>query len=531
MSYRVFIPTAGIGSRLGKITRNINKSLVTVANRPVISHQIDKFPKNCEFVIALGFKGEIVKEFLELAYPNRKFYFIKVDPFEGSGSGLGKTLLLCKKYLQKPFVFLSCDTIVKENIIPPSYDWMAYSSIKNNDSYRTLSIFENKVISINEKKASSSRNSESYVGLAGINNYSIFWKSMIKGKNQAIKQGEVYGLRSILKNNSIKAKAYTWNDTGNLQSLNKTRIIYQKKNEPNILDKENESIWFVGKSVIKFSSDKKFIKNRVLRSRILGRYTPKVIFKRKNMYKYKSVDGKILSEVITLPLFGKLLNECKKFWKKEKLSKKNEAKFIKTCRFFYENKTKERVKQFYRNFNKKDKKEKINGELMPSLNDLFKLIDWDAISEGLAGRFHGDLHFENILWNNKNKKFTFIDWRQDFGGNLQVGDIYYDLAKLLHGLIVSHQIIIKNKFSINWSSKEIDFKLQRKKILIQCEKYLEEWCLINKIDISKIRIITSIIFLNIAALHHYPYSLLLYSLGKKLLNKELNKKNYKNKNF
>ena len=66
MSYRVFIPTAGIGSRLGKITRYINKSLVTVANRPVLSHLIDKFPKNCEFVIALGFKGEIVKEFLEL---------------------------------------------------------------------------------------------------------------------------------------------------------------------------------------------------------------------------------------------------------------------------------------------------------------------------------------------------------------------------------------------------------------------------------------------------------------------------------
>ncbi|MDC0408500.1 hypothetical protein OAM36_03055, partial [Candidatus Pelagibacter sp.] len=335
MSYRVFIPTAGIGSRLGKITRYINKSLVTVANRPVLSHLIDKFPKNCEFVIALGFKGEIVKEFLELAYPNRKFYFVKIYPFEGPGSGLGKTLLYCKKHLQKPFVFNSCDTIVKENIIPPSYDWMAYASRKNKDSYRTLNIFENKVLSINEKKISPSINSEAYIGLAGINNYSIFWKSMIKGKNQAIKQGEVYGLRSILKTNSIKAKAFIWNDTGSLESLNYTRKIYRKKNEPNILDKEKESIWFVGKSVIKFSSDKKFIKNRILRSRILGSYVPKVVSKRKNMYKYKNVDGKIISEVITLPLFRKLLNECKKFWKKENLSKKHEAKFIKTCRLFY----------------------------------------------------------------------------------------------------------------------------------------------------------------------------------------------------
>ena len=100
MSYRVIIPTAGVGSRLEKLTKYLNKSLVNLANRPILSHLIDQFPKTCDFVIALGYKGDLVKDFLELSYPNRTFYFVNVKPYEGKGSGLGYTLLCCKKYLQ-----------------------------------------------------------------------------------------------------------------------------------------------------------------------------------------------------------------------------------------------------------------------------------------------------------------------------------------------------------------------------------------------------------------------------------------------
>ena len=79
MSYRVVIPTAGIGSRLEALTRYINKSLVSVANRPTLSHLIEQFPSDCEFVIALGYKGNLVRDFLELTYPHRTFFFVNVD--------------------------------------------------------------------------------------------------------------------------------------------------------------------------------------------------------------------------------------------------------------------------------------------------------------------------------------------------------------------------------------------------------------------------------------------------------------------
>ena len=227
MSYRVVIPTAGIGSRLEKLTKYLNKSLVSLANRPILSHLIDQFPKTCDFVIALGYKGDLVKDFLELSYPNRTFQFVNVKPYEGKGSGLGYTLLCCKKYLQEPFVFISCDTLVKEPIPKPKFNWMGYAIKKKIFSYRTLQIKENKITQINEKNISLLEKQSPYIGLAGIYDHKIFWNEMEKGRQIAIQQGEVFGLRKILKRGTVQSLKFTWFDTGTLEGLAETRKLYK----------------------------------------------------------------------------------------------------------------------------------------------------------------------------------------------------------------------------------------------------------------------------------------------------------------
>ena len=317
MSYRVVIPTAGIGSRLEKLTKYLNKSLVSVVNKPILSHLIDQFPNTCNFVIALGYKGDLVKDFLELCYPKRTFYFVNVDPYQGKGSGLGYSLLCCKKYLQEPFVFISCDTLVKEQIPYPEFNWMGYARKKKIFSYRTLQIKENKIIQINEKNSCLVKNQIPYIGLAGIHDYKKFWKEMENGKQIAIQQGEVFGLRNILKRQTIQSLKFTWSDTGTLEGLSKTRKLYNNLNQFNILEKENEAIWFVGNKVIKFSTDHKFIKNRFIRSKKIKKFIPKILYLKKNMYSYNKIEGKVLSNIITLPLFNNLLKTCKIFWKKK----------------------------------------------------------------------------------------------------------------------------------------------------------------------------------------------------------------------
>lgn len=522
MGFRVCIPTAGTGSRLGGMTRYINKSLVSIANRPTICHIIEQFPDETEFVIALGHKGELVKEFLSLAYPQRTFFFADVNRFEGEGSGLGLSLLACKDFLQEPFIFISCDTLVKEEIPAPINNWMAYADVENLDPYRSIQCENGLVIELAEKLQGSLTTHHAYIGLAGIHDYQQFWDSMISGGDEAIRVGESCGLRALLPKN-MSAYPFTWFDTGNERSLERAREIYREPGEPNILEKANEAIWFMGDQVVKFSDDKKFIQNRVLRSNELLGFVPEVTASTPHMYRYTKVKGDVVSAVVTLPLFKKLLDFCDVFWKKAALQPVKCAEFEEVCLKFYKDKTYERVNLFYKNFSKVDGREKMNGIEMPHLDELLQQVDWAWLAKGLPGRFHGDFHFENILWDRLQEKFVFLDWRQDFGGDLTTGDIYYDFAKLLHGLIISHELIAGDFYSVSWGKDEIAFDFHRKQILVECEQYFEIWLKANGYDFKKVKVLTALIYLNIAALHHHPYSLLLFSLGKSMLKSKLEK--------
>ena len=75
------------------------------------------------------------------------------------------------------------------------------------------------------------------------------------------------------------------------------------------------------------------------------------------------------------------------------------------------------------------------------------------LCNGESYQFHGDFILDNIIINNS--EFTLLDWRQDFGGDLEKGDIYYDLAKLNHNLIFNHDLINKNHYLIEIKIMEI----------------------------------------------------------------------------
>lgn len=520
MSYRVCIPTAGTGSRLGNLTKFVNKSLISIANRPTLSHLIEQFPGDCEFVIALGHKGHLVREFLELAYPERRFYFSEVSPFEGPGSGLGLSLLSCREHLQQPFVFISCDTLVREPIPSPDSNWMAYAELSDIAPYRTAEVKGGVVTRICEKGQGAPGTHHPYIGLAGIHDYRAFWASMLEGGNTAIETGEAHGLRHLLDRN-IAAHCLTWYDTGNPEALARTREIYREPDAPIILEKANEAIWFVDGQVIKFSDDQKFIANRVQRVEQMRGFVPEVTGARPHMYRYAKAEGKILSDVVTLPLFRRLLDYSERFWLRTPLDEAGLKAFQGRCLKFYRDKTFERVAQFFRNFSKQDGTQAINGIAMPTVDNLLNAVDWNWLADGLPGRFHGDFHFENILWSPAGERFVFLDWRQDFGGDLAIGDVYYDFAKLLHGLIVSHQLIAGDFYAVNWQDRVIEFGLHRKQILVQCERRFDEWLAAKNYDRKKVRTLAALIYLNIAALHHHPYSLLLFALGKSMLKEEL----------
>jgi choline kinase len=519
MEYKVLIASAGLGNRLKGITKNINKALVSVDLRPAISHIIEKFPKDIEFVIPVGYKKELVIDFCEIAYPNRKFRFVEIDLFEGEGSGLGYSILQCKEFLQCPFIFTSNDTIVVEDIPPPESNWMGFSDEEEITNYRSIEIKNNSIINIHGKNAEV--DAKAYIGLAGISNYEDFWTEMENGKTKgSIEIGESFGLRKLLED-GISPIKFSWYDTGDLEKLQHTRNVFaSKKNKDHIiLEKEEEAIYFVDQKVIKFSTDKDFISNRVKRTQKLKPFTPSVLDQRANFYSYEWISGSVMSKNTDIEAFKLFLDWIKDLWQVKELSSDENKEFKNIATNFYKNKTYQRVKEYFRVSESYDIEEKINGIVTPTITSILDSLDWESIIPSSCTRFHGDLHFENILYNKTDQGYEFklLDWRQDFGGNIEYGDIYYDLAKLNHGLIVSHRNIHNELYHVIKKNHEIEFDFQMNYKNVEFQKYFYDWIEKESLDLFRVKTLTALIFLNIAALHHNPYDHLLFYLGKSSL--------------
>ncbi len=174
--FKVLIPTSGLGSRLGNITKYTNKSLVRIGDIPSISHIINLYPSDTEFVITLGYYGSHVKQYLSLAHPNTKIDFVEVDNYMGEGSSLLYSISLCEEYLNCPFIFHACDTLLPKDYISKidfSTNWSVGGIGTNSQSYRTINSINGKIISINEK---GEQNFDYvYVGVSGILQHEIFW--------------------------------------------------------------------------------------------------------------------------------------------------------------------------------------------------------------------------------------------------------------------------------------------------------------------------------------------------------------------
>lgn len=507
--YKVLIPTAGIGSRLGNHCDHVNKTLVPVANRPILSYIIEKFPEDVEIIIDLGYKGELVKEFLTLAYPNRNFTFVWAKQ-----RGLTADLYDYRDMLQCPFIFFTNDAIVSEAIPEPDHDWVGYADVNAAQDYRSVVLDSwDKTVVKNIAEKGIHTEAKAYIGICGIHNYRVFWANMEKAINDGTaNQGEAFALAIMVKANTVAGHQFTWYDTGTIESLAYANNAFKKPDDPNILPKTTEHIWFCNNRVIKFSVDQDFIRDRVNRAKLLAGYVPDVEDSTANMYTYYQVDGQVLSSTITVPRFKDFLSWVEGLWgPQQQLTPEEQEAYIR----FYKDKTFNRIQAYFSRFNRRDVAQCINGVDVPKLSDILHIIDWNWISSGIPIRFHGDLHFENIL--DTEDDFCGLDWRQNFGGLDEYGDAYYDLAKIWHGLIVSHGLINHELYDVDIDGDNVHFELLRKQVLVDCEQYLRSYLVDNNYDCHKTEILTALIYLNIAALHHQPYADMLFHLGKLML--------------
>lgn len=514
---KVVIPTAGCGSRLGKLTKYTNKALLRVGNKAVISHIIESYPKDTTFIILVGYKKDLVKEYLSFAHPTLDFVFLNVFDIKS----LGFSLLRAKNHLQEPFIFHACDTILTKVKTEVETTWMTLSE-STDDCYRLVTYYNDEVQAIHDKGRISKEDYDQYhyVGVAGIYHYELFWKYLegLNTDDESVSDVDVFNCFLEANTEPIRGhfiESDCWYDTGNLEGLERARNAF--KTGYNVLYKTDEDIFINNGLVVKFFADKEKCVDRLNRYDFsLAKLTPEILFRSSNFFSYKKIEGKTLAKTITPERTIHFLNWANSnLWEFQKNT--YDTDFPAKCKEFYFEKTLQRARLFYEKFDLQDQKEVINNESLPTTyNVILSLAKITFLFSGIRCKFHGDLVVENIL--DVEDDFVLIDWRQDFAGDKVWGDIYYDLAKFAHSLIIRHDVLINKNFFIEeirdgeLLQYRIDFLESR--MYRDCLNVFYAWCKKHNFSLDKIKCLVGIIWMNMAPLHEREMGIFLMKMGK-----------------
>ena len=507
---KVCLLAAGRGTRNSSV-KGLHKALLPLENKPAISHIIDKIPISTEIIIAVGYKSNQIKTYLDEVYPDRNIIFVEVDNYDKQGSGPGYSLLCCESYLNEPFVFTSIDTIIEENYpyIECNYDWIGSAKVEVEQSSKYCLIQK----SNRGNTLYYGEGTLAYIGIAGVYSYEKFWTNL---KNKKLINNE-YQVTNGFHDLSFQTIECTWYDIGNNDSYNETKKVFSNDV---VANKNNEALFIDQKKVVKFFDDTNRIKQRLNRTKYLPKTNVKLI--NENMYSYDYINGKLLSDLYderTIENFFSYLSNSL-----HNHTGFKDEDFIKNCKLMYEEKTKARLKPLFDT--KLDRIKYINGVSVKPIEKLIEEIDFKQIYDySIPVHFHGDLQPENIIYNSE-QSFSLIDWRESFGSSVEFGDLYYDLSKLYHGLLINGSNILKGHYDYEIVGDNASIKFLIKSNLYQLISRLKNFCECNNYSWSNVTLLGVIHYLNICNLYteynNNKYGNFLFLYGKYLLTNWMN---------
>ena len=175
---KVIILAGGFGTRISDINKDIPKPMLPIGNRPIIWHIMNyytKFGFN-DFVIALGYKSEIIKEYFYNYYYKNSNFTVNLNSGEidliestkinwkvslietGINSLTGKRLMKLKKYINNKRFFLTygdglSNINIKQllNFHIKNKKFATLSAVRPTARFGELKISNNKVVKFEEK--------------------------------------------------------------------------------------------------------------------------------------------------------------------------------------------------------------------------------------------------------------------------------------------------------------------------------------------------------------------------------------------
>jgi dTDP-glucose pyrophosphorylase len=512
MNNTVIIPTAGLGSRMGNYTKNLNKALLPYLNKPVLSHIIEQFPKDTHFIIPVGYLAQQVKDFCQIAYSDRHIEFIEIDDWTSPKSGTGYSVLQCKSAVNKPFWYVTCDTYFDQAVLDKVQDRDCYfvKHVPEDISalYTMFKIAEDNTIEDITFKQRQSSNWAAWTGLMYIHNWQRFFDDLTAHNGTEF--------IPIIRRGSDIATLDTWLDFGSADQYTTALSKSQKFD----FSKTDEVTYICNNRVVKWWLDASTSKKKYEKFQANLDVFPANCQYVGNYMAYDFHPGQTLYNFDDPSIFPKFLD-----WLKTNLWQPVDMDLQEACNDFYKTKTLNRINKFLEKYPGLSTVEYVNGLKVNDYKYYLDKIDWDWLSTSYAAGFiHGDLQFDNVIIDD-NLSFKAIDWRHEFARVVEYGDIYYDLGKILGGFIINYSDIKKHNFTFEINGDSVTIGVPSINHSDVYQKQLKEFVTEQGLDYKKVQTLVPIIFWNMSPLHTAPFDLFLWYLGIKLF-QELENANY-----
>ena len=501
MELTVVILAAGFGSRMGMFSAMINKSIIPYNNRALISHIIDKFPKDSKFIIACGHNAEQVKTYVSNVHSDKNIQFVDVPDYSSIDAGPATTLRHCAPYIQGGFFCITCDTLFDFDYSKHlDNNWIGTYPVNSDISadYCWVTKAGNDITSIHNKVGSSSP-VDAFTGLMYFKDKEYL--EVLEAKSAK----ELY--EGFLDINLSAYELDSWQDFG---TYDKWELL---NNETKMLSlpKPNEIFYSDNNKIIKYTSDKNLAYLRYIRANINSECMPKNVTYDNNFLIYDRVEGETFYENLNLENFDLFLEwVLTSVWTRDVYK---ERVHFNGAYKFYKTKTDDRYNLFKAMNNNWSGFTVVNNCQVKDVDAYLSLIDYSWLSSETKWAFiHGDMQFENIIFNKETYTFTAIDWRPDFGGDYY-GDIYYDLAKLLGGLYLDYKSLRDNSVECSEFNNQASIILTPVKDLDLYVTRLRNFVENLGLDWKKVETLVPIIYINMSPLHAAPLDKYLIALG------------------
>ena len=443
----VIVQAGGKGSRMGHLTDNKPKCLVSLNGQPILYSIGEAFGNSIEAKIIADYKADVLESYIKFNPPNFSYSIIKSSG-KGTSSGLQNAIDDCKG---KPFAIVWSDLYFHTQI---DYKRIENNSIGLTNSIRCRWSYENGEL-VERPNDQLSR-----LGIPG-----IFFFPKPEALPSIPENGEfvkflsengialnpivLKGFREI---GTFESYRLERNNQFNSRFFNKIEVLDSNvvKTSRNASFKhllQDEANWYQYLTSKGFTNIPKFISSNPLTIEyIKGRHA--YDFGKLSQEMKESIVSNILNSLSNMHNLGSV-----------------DYEWI-IAKEVYVEKTLNRIKKILNLFPKLEREYySVNGTsafniLHPEGEEKLEVLFQKLFARGDSFNItHGDPTFSNILIGS-NYKPVFIDPRGSFGSLKIYGDPLYDYAKLYYSAIGNYDFFNQGRFILRLNFPDVDVKVE-----------------------------------------------------------------------